>query len=308
MTDRNCKEVLVEGEKPYGFFAHKWTDECADFLASKKYKKIKFEGHFGDMLFLEDYSSFVEDISVVNEDGLVDGISSLTNLKILEMPYKSKTEALCFSNLKSLKSCKVLWDNRYIDNLFSLRSLKTINLESFSNENFKLIPVADSVEALCLTRPSILSLEGVDSFGNLKLLSISHARKLANISDLKRLNKLEHLNIFSAKHLSSIQGVEGLICLKSIMLTNVSGIDDISFMLNMKKMEKLVITGIPVEIDLNDFIKLKKLMKISIYTYDKCIPDDEVIAEMISSSGKKCLSLSRQGTKKNPLISITMSQ
>lgn len=303
MSQKNFTEKTPFQGESYGYFAFTWSKASDAFLLENKYKKIDLKGQFGDMSFLEKFADTVEEVKVINDDSLANGISYLTKLKRLSIKFKPK-KPFDMSKLVNLEYFFSWWNNNYLKDLFTLPKLRELSILSYDEENFKNITPNKSIVELTLHQPKIKNLKCINNLDSLKKLEIRKARSLITLSGIEDQTKLERLDIFVAKKINDCSFIGSLTHLKRLSLTDVGGLDDLSFLKHLRNIEELDLTGIPVKLNWKEIIKLKKLKRLIIVSLAEDAPTDEEIVDLAKKAGKECKSVSRQGRDKMPMIDV----
>jgi hypothetical protein len=191
----------------------------------------------------------------------VSWIGSLSSLESLSVRGKVKGK-IDFSGIKGLRNAKVDWCASTKGVVSSGLELRSLSLNKFSG---KLSDFSDNtsktISILGLTG-SIEDLTGIGRFLNLNSISLWNMKRLSDISELLKCDKLKSFQIEACNAIANIELLEDLFSLEEVFFENKE-LPSISI-LPKKNLEKIVLGNQTKIVDGNldkffDFPKLKKV-------------------------------------------------
>jgi hypothetical protein len=290
--------------EPIGQFFGCWSPAAAEFMREHCFRNVAFEGKFGDLAFLEEFSGCIEWINVVNEDARTDGVSKLENLRFLQVVGKTK-KPVDFSRLGKLSRCNISWHNEYGTSLFGLESLQSLFLHHYSALDFCSVARNTSIRDLRLAAPKLVGCEGIGQLAGLESLNMQRAAQLKSFDGLEALPQLQALFIENAAQVGSCSPLGKLRSLEHLSLISVGGATSTGFVLPLQKLTALAITGIVTQPDWKVLLSLPNLERLTLYTKAETLPSFEVLSQLGKAAGKIVTNMDVAGKKKEPLVTIT---
>lgn len=271
-----------------GHFYTSWSNAAAKFMRTHRFKRVHFEGSWGDMAFLQEFGDFIETIFIANENMRADGIASLVNLRSLFMHHQTR-KPIDLTILQQLESCSISWHPVYASELFALPKLESASISNFTTANFGPVSPHRTLKRLCLNSPRLENFEGISRFSNLESLEVTKGTRLVSFDGLDELPRLRDLRVESAKNLASCQGLALVTGLEQLVLLNVSGALTTSFSAPLAQLKQLIISAIPVVPDWEALITMEALLKISLMVAESDVLTEEFVHEYAARAGKKVL-------------------
>ncbi len=291
--------------KVSGQFFRVWSENAAQFLRENRFKKVHFEGKWGDMSFLSEFADCIEEVVISNEDSRADGVASLTNLNALTVHGKLK-KPVVFGKLCKLERCYVSWDASYAQDLFELPNLKSLFISNYADADFQAIATSNSIEKLRLSSPKIISFNGLSKLNRLAELHIQKATSLKFFDGLAEVSGLNNLYIDGAKGVESCNALGQLSNLGHLALINVGGSAKTDFVSDLAMLRFLAIAGMPVVPDWEKVMGLKSLLNVTLLIDEENAPSIEQIKKFAAAVGKNVVQFEKNGKKGQPLIHVEL--
>ena len=204
-----CKILTVKTE---------WKDEYSELIHNGDVNGLYLNYSLGwkcaDYSFLKDHKQITHLKIIDTPKDNLSPIEELTNLECLEISCATK-EHIAFNKLTNLKECFLSWWNQ-AHAIFDCHSLVKLYLDGLKIKDYQ--PLGNLTNLKCLTI-------GNSTFNN-----------LADISALKKLEKLELLNCRRLTELSELIGFSELVWL---VIDGSSKIYDVSPLSKLKKLKVL---------------------------------------------------------------------
>lgn len=220
-------------DKPLRLYWFEEDNNDFSFLRDLRIKKLQVDysklSNLDFLSYFPDLETF--DISELRGDFDLSPISSLSNLKVLNLDLRTVKKTADLSHIKDLTNLEEL----YLAGKFKKNSLQ-LNYEKLkvfsphsAFDNFGELSKLKHLEVLQLFSQKVTSLEGVDTITTLKKVML-HQLKIEDqetLSPVFRLPNLEQLSIAYAKNIIDFFFIQNESRLKSLYLWSLNGLESI---------------------------------------------------------------------------------
>lgn len=158
---------------------------------------------------LEIYNWNITDISPIETLAKLERIS-------LECNYR---KPINFTKFTQLQYCFLRWRPKS-DSIFSVPSLKALNIVNYPYENLKLLKALQQLTELKLTSNKLKSLIGISNLKALLSIDIYRCTKLESLEDIQSAAQLTIIEFESCKKLRDLKPLSSLTKLTKISLNN----------------------------------------------------------------------------------------
>jgi hypothetical protein len=197
-----------------------------------------------DIYFIKEVSSLIEGILVVGSDINLEGIESLSNLKMLNITDEKKYP-IDFAIFSKLERCSLLWHKNY-NNLNKCKGLKQLLLKKIKIENKDalLFDGMTCVEDLTFIQCSMGNLEVILNFPNLNTFEIFYTPTLKDIGGLFDCHKsLKRLVIENRKNINDYSILGKLTNLEFLGINDCNDLESLNFVKSLPKLNHISFVG-----------------------------------------------------------------
>jgi hypothetical protein len=238
------------------------------------------------------------------------GLDKLGNLVDFKCDIVSDPPYPSVRSLRNLEKCWIAWDKKYdakADSLglFSLDSLASLTLRSWSKADCSNIGKLVQLRSLDLRQGSLTSLDGLQLCKKLTSLSLGYLDKLGAIDEVRVLN-LEAIRIEKCPILD-LTPVAALTDIRDIHIENVKGhFDDLDWIADNRRIEKLRLSCEIMSIDWAILFNHPTLRDVGIQSHDGYSLSDAKILEIARNAKRKVINFKRIGRKGRPSFSFDL--
>lgn len=208
---------------------------------------------------------------------------SLTSLQLGELDNKM-VSLKPISELKNLTDLSTVRNNKDIDAIGSLHSLRELSLIGYSIDRLPFLNQFYGLRRLYFGFGTSKNLENISSLQNLEELDVLWVKQLVNLDAVSRLVNLQKIKIEDEKQVKALPNLAGLQRLKSIRLMNLARLQDLSSLEN-SFVEEFILTGPNKDANiLQPVISSPSIKRVYTYLYTK--REQEKAEQMLD--GKFC--------------------
>jgi hypothetical protein len=204
--------------------AHEFN-EAIEFARKNKIGQIQIRGVIGieninsvsDFKEIEKLSPYLKVISFA---GLLDNkivnfenIYSLINLKKIYIQCKQNF-SLDVSRFNLIHLGLEYWKG--INNIGGIKSLESIVIRKYPNENIKELSTLANLKILHIYSSKIKTLEGIEKLNKLKVLCLAHNNNLENIESIKENKLLNNLSIEKCNKINDYNFIIDMVNIKKL--------------------------------------------------------------------------------------------
>jgi hypothetical protein len=192
-----------------------------------------------------------------------DVISTLTNLKMLELTGFITHDDACFQYLTKLKKLIIRNSSNYsekcLSNLSNLKYLNTLKCSWITDITLSYL---DKIHMLTISDSDKITNEGLRYLTNVKYISIQYCHQISD-DGLKYLSNVTHLNITGCLNITTL-GISYLINIQNLTISIDQNIDYDSFF-KLKSLIFILVDNcfyIPIKSSIDDLKSKKSKLKI----------------------------------------------
>lgn len=137
--------------------------------------------------------------------------------------------SLDLSSCKSLREVNISWSDSLVG-LDTLPNLRHIDIWDFPHPDFNQFPRIESVTSMVLRNPKLRSFSGLESFPNLKALTLGPCRLLTSIESIDRVSKLEQLSFEGCRKIVDFSVISRLKKLQALEFVSCGKIQSLGFL------------------------------------------------------------------------------
>lgn len=241
-----------------------WRERFAEVLRSHNLtglvlnRTLGFRDH--DLGFLKKLG-FIERLRLASFDD-IEEVHALTNLRFLEVIASEKCaiDLVAFSNLESL----VLDHMPKMRNLSSCTKLSYLFLIYYRQETLERLNTLANLRELRIGNCPAVSLQGIQSLLELRILQLHRFRKLEFLNAISSLSRLEHLELCGCRNVRSIDMLAALTQTRYLEISDVGEIPSLTPLRSMQELETVLFDGTTSvkDGDLSPLLELPKLNRI----------------------------------------------
>ncbi len=244
-----------------------WHDRMADHIKSRGVVELELNmakgWHGSDIRFLADLPDLkvfeILDLHIEN----VEPIHFLHKLRRLVITTYCSTE-INFSNFPELESCELEWRAKAAS-LFDCGTLKDLFVNRYKAKDLSRFGRLTHLESLMLLIVPSTNLVDLIPLSRLRRLRLGNSKRLAALSGIERLSRLEELDISTCTAITSIKEVGELSRLRKFFFGNCGSIDSLGALDKLSVLEEVVFdasTNI-VDGDLSPLLRQKHLKNVA---------------------------------------------
>ncbi|EGR7969100.1 MULTISPECIES: hypothetical protein [Vibrio] len=174
-----------------------WSDNVLEYMLSNEIRALRLTDSFGfkerDISFISQLT-FLKSLEIYVWDATgLKSLEALTQLEVLGLQCKSQ-QKIDFTRFSDLKVFKATW-SKGLSSMFSLDSIRNLNLVNYPNQNLKLLSGMKNLEQLYLTSRKLETLDGIECLSELKLLDLYNCPFLVSLVGTEKCHKLKNIEI-----------------------------------------------------------------------------------------------------------------
>ena len=205
---------------------------------------------------LELISGTIEDLSPV---------ADLVGLERLNLSCHSR-RPVDFSGLQRLQSCSMNWFPGG-ETVFRCKGLESLYLDGAKEAQLAGINELRSLKRLTIANSDLRSLAAIDGPFQLEKLELLNCRKLTQIDELDRFERLKWLVIGGSKVIQDFAPVAGIAGLEILSLSDCGKIRTLAFSRSLKKLRAFAFAGSSTTVEDGDLSPLEDLPQLAMLMF-----------------------------------------
>lgn len=205
-------------------------------FAQLKEDKLESLGFLGEHTFLE-----ALDITTV-DDFDFSFLSELKGLKELTISTVGENK-IDLSSQINLEELAIHWRKGGILGIEKCQNLTSLCLIDFKESDFSAISQLINLKKLVVKTSSIKTINGLQNFQFLEILSLGNCRSLKSIEEITHLKELTSLDIELCSKIEDYNFISSLYNLKSLDINDCKGVNSIKFIQNLHALQKITLLG-----------------------------------------------------------------
>ena len=205
---------------------------------------------------LELISGTIEDLSPV---------ADLVGLERLNLSCHSR-RPVDFSGLQRLQSCSMNWFPGG-ETVFRCKGLESLYLDGAKEAQLAGINELRSLKRLTIANSDLRSLAAIDGPFQLEKLELLNCRKLTQIDELDRFERLKWLVIGGSKLIQDFVPVAGIAGLEILSLSDCGKIRTLAFSRSLKKLRAFAFAGSSTTVEDGDLSPLEDLPQLAMLMF-----------------------------------------
>lgn len=205
---------------------------------------------------LELISGTIEDLSPV---------ADLVGLERLNLSCHSR-RPVDFSGLQRLQSCSMNWFPGG-ETVFRCKGLESLYLDGAKEAQLAGINELRSLKRLTIANSDLRSLAAIDGLFQLEKLELLNCRKLTQIDELDRFERLKWLVIGGSKVIQDFAPVAGIAGLEILSLSDCGKIRTLAFSRSLKKLRAFAFAGSSTTVEDGDLSPLEDLPQLAMLMF-----------------------------------------
>jgi hypothetical protein len=251
-------------------------------------------GKFDDLSFFHNVSQKTEGLQITGA-GQYDliGIEQLNRLRFLRLETGAQLlpmkRQLNFGAFPNLESCLIYWRKEYSRNLFDCPKLSDLRMFTYDGKSLDELAHMESLEKLALTQSSIASLSGIESCHTITELDLAYLPKLADISAIRHLPKLQRFAIQNVKSLglADFQPIFDVKSFEQLAIGAGYDLPNLEPFAQLTSLRQFITSSQVVNQNLSSLFGLKKLKLVRFIGLRNYVTSDEELQEMAKHAGRK---------------------
>jgi hypothetical protein len=193
---------------------------------------------------MEKLESLRIDIYHLEGFGFLDYVAKHLKRLFLGRTKSKKPDLAPLSRLDSLEEIYIVGQQRHIEVLSQLKSLRDVTLRSISTPDISYLKPLDCMWSLDIKLGGIRDLYAIEGMGNIKYLELWQIRGLSDIGVISSLAGLQYLFLQSLRRVVALPPFERLTVLRRIYLENMRGLRDICSLEFAPALEEFIHNGV----------------------------------------------------------------
>ena len=244
----NCKFFINEINQKYLKIESNSLEKYAEYIDRNRIENIAFNSvwgyHLKDVCLILDCQS-IRRLMIVDNDINLNCLPKGINLLTLQCE-SNPTTPIDLLSIGKLEELSINY-NKCWKNLFLLSTLEKLSLFSYRSRTFQVNTKWDRLRVFELIQGSLVSMNGIDNFQNLEILSLRLLSKMSEVVFTKKMPKLRRLIIEDCIKIKQIAGFEYLPNLEELIILNCKNIPSCDFLINsVPNLKKVTIKGTKV--------------------------------------------------------------
>lgn len=171
-------------------------------------------------------------------------VQELHHLRKLNIGFSNSR--LDFAHFTKLEELSGVWSPLWA-NLSRCSRLRSLHVSQFG-DSLAEVPNACELQQLCLIQSRLASLDGLERYGNLCALELSHCAKLGDISAIASVSgTLRALRLSRCKRISSYSSLAELVHLLELEVTDCPPIPSLGFLRALCDLKSLDVYGTQIK-------------------------------------------------------------
>lgn len=142
-------------------------------------------------------------------------------------------------------------------NIEKLNSLESLDISNDNHESLEWLSLCNGLKNICLIKPKLKTLKGIEKMGNLQQLSIDYGRSLRNISELKSVScSLRALRLSNCPKIEDFTCLNELTNLEHLELFGGNNLPNLKFLYSMKKLKTFCFSMNVLDFDLTPCLQI----------------------------------------------------
>lgn len=222
-----------------------WDEKVSRYIRKRDIRALELNDakgwKGGDLSFLSELPDL--ETLIIIDWGVKDisPISSLKNLRNLHVDTFCKTK-IDFADFPHLEDCYLEW-RRGAHSIFDCTTLKKLYINKYTTKTTAAFHKLSNLEALSLANGSVADLSDLKTLNRLTFLGLYNLRRLTSLSGIEPLVKLTTLEIYGCSSLRNIRPVEHLVNLERFLLCDDRQIESIKPISALRKLREFLFYG-----------------------------------------------------------------
>lgn len=215
--------------------------------------------HDSDLSFLPE-TPRIRGVEIMSENVTdLTPIQQLAGIELLALwcPARGVLNFLCFNKLRILF---LVWRKAF-ESVFALTTMANINIVDYPAKDLTVWKRMGSLRKLKLSSAKLQSLEGIQSFANLKSFTLFQCRKVESLRPLETVRSIEGIKLEKCSSIGDLSPVAKLENLRELAIIDGGQIGSLAPIANCKKLEFLQVAGNTTVTD-GDFTPLTTLPRL----------------------------------------------
>jgi|ERR1043166_1267868 Leucine-rich repeat (LRR) protein len=248
------KEFMIDSDR---------LEACVEYIKRTNIRLIGINSFLGykknEINFLTELADYVEGVIIPEAFSDISVLNSLRKLKTLGFA-DNKTSIIDLSNFPFLATLACDYSPR-LKGLEACEELSSLTLSGYKSDDHTVeeIPPLSSLVTLSLFVTNVRSLVGIGRFPLLKELKVFRAKRLEDISELRKVSRtLTTIEFDSCKGIRDYEILSELSKLKKLIISNSGEIASLDFVRDLHNLEFVSFVGTNIKNgDLSPCIEVK---------------------------------------------------